>query len=739
MPIVINHAPDISLVGSVAHGAGRGEFDKWVYQQNVQREAEKTQAFLSAFGTFSSVGMQGAQMMQNKALATKQMALQEKLGMARINSAKTRAGQQAALDLQSWEQNRTIREQSIDEIYPVAPWQTDAVNLLNTQRRERLKGVTAGSSYAPVINQMVGQQLKSQTNQQFGMGKYTTGRQNVIGQAGQQSRHWASDRYLTQTMLPAYQSEIDNVLRFVDPSHTVNGKESLRGTYSPNGIEGNYGMPIPPEVAAQRIGRIQEKYRQLWNKRRQQPQHSPGAMWNGFHTLHPDDPTVGMRPDGKVDRNLPVPGAYLRAKQQEYEALKVESYGNQYQARSAKYQQSYDNAAADRDRKRQDANDRADRETASLERKEAIADDPDSLIAVHDKIAERLESRLEDIDKEFQADISAKMGSPINPVTGRPWTRDFTGTPSHAYMERWNKRFAARGERRILGHALPPRLDPAGTWAMTAEEKRDPNNWQVPPELPSVSSMFTQRRIHRDINRETTGSDPSSDLSRVRSTFYPMPKAPISIDPDAAAVVGMDKIEEFNAADSVKGNVGVAGATSSMHYLEGAPRAIQRPYEPNLGEQLLSGRGPYGDMDEPSAGWEEGKPLGPMSRHHDLSSGVMSGSARSGLVEGNRSTMRRTGVGEGFSMPQEIDALRKEFPKQVTTAVANILLRTLKKKNHWIPADKSKSGRVEMIRDNWSPAELNALRIVGELSKKSRNRLFRQPAKDPQYQPVGEP
>ena len=275
---------------------------------------------------------------------------------------------------------------------------------------------------------------------------------------------------------------------------------------------------------------------------------------------------------------------------------------------------------------------------------------------------------------------------------------------------------------------------------MTAEEKRDPNNWRVPPEFPSLTSKFTQRRIHRDINRETTGSQPDSDLVKIRDTFYPAKKKKItSIDPEAAAVVGVGNIEAANAAEEVRGNVGVAGGTS-INYVEGAPSHIQRPYEQDdqyLGERLLGGRGPYDDMDEPSAGWEEGKPLGPMGRHHDLSSGVMSGSAKSGLVECNRSTMRRSGVGEGFSMPQEIDALRKEFPEKVTSAVAKTLMGTLKKKDHWIPADQSKSGRVEMIRENWSQAELNALRIVGELieSRKSKSRLFRRPAQDTQYQP----
>lgn len=726
MPIVINHAPDISLVGSVAHGAGRGEFDKWVYGENVKREAEKTQAFLSAFGTFSSMGMQGAQLMQNKKLANRQMDLQEKLGMARLNSAKTRAGQKAALDLQDWEQNRPIREQIIDEMNPVAPWQTDAVNLLNTQRREELKGVTAGSSYAGVIDQMVGQQLKGRYNQQYGMGKYTTGRSNVIGQAGQQSRHWASDRYLAQTMLPAYQSEVDNVLKWVDPSQTVNGKESLRGTYSPNGIMGHYGMPIPPEVAAQRIGHIQKKYRERWNKRRQQPQNAPGAIFEQRFLRNPHNPTQVMDLEtGKLVNNFPVPGAYEKEQVDLYRAKKIQEYGDKYTTRRAKYESDYDDALAVRNEKRQDAKDRADRETASVTRQEALVDDPSALSTVHDKIAKRLESRINAIEDEFRGDLSARFGSHINPVTGRPWTRSYMGTPSHEFMEKWNQRRDKMFYSRDFG--------------MTADEKRDPNNWRVPSEFPSLTSKFTQRRIHRDINRETTGSEPDSDLIRIRDAFYPAKKKnSIRIDPEAAAVVGMDKIDDFNAAD-VKGNVGVAGATSSIHYLEGAPRDIQRPYEPNLGERLLGGRGPYDDMEqgEPSAGWEEGRPLDPMGRHHDLSSGVMSGSAKSGLVEGNRSTMRRSGVGEGFSMPQEIDALRKEFPDKVTSAVANILTGTLKKKDHWIPADKSKSGRVEMIRENWSRAELNALRIVGELieSRKSKNRLFRQPAQDTQFQP----
>ena len=479
MPIVINHAPDISLVGSVAHGAGRGEFDKWVYQQNVQREAEKTQAFLSAFGTFSSMGMQGAQLMQNKQLANRQMDLQEKLGMARLNSAKTRAAQQAGIDLSNHEANRTIREQSIDEIFPVAPWQTDALNARNTQLRMQLKGAAPGSSYAGVIDQMVGQHLKNQANQQFGIGKYTAGRSNVIGQAGQQSRHWASDRYLAQTMLPAYQSEIDNVLRFVDPSQKVMNKESLRGTYSPSGVRGDYGPPIPPEVAAQRIAGIQKKYRELWNRRRQQPQHSPGALWDQLYVINPDNPTMGInRITGKVEKGLPVPGAYIAERRQEYEAKKMQEYGDKWNARKTKYESYFNDALEVRNEKRQDAKDRAERETASLVRKEAIADDPDALIAVHDKIAERLEDRLNAIDDEFQKDLTARFGSQVNPVTGRPWTRSYMGTPSHAYMEKWNKRWEHRKE--MVGESpLAPRL--YGRWGMTAEEKRDPNNWRVPP------------------------------------------------------------------------------------------------------------------------------------------------------------------------------------------------------------------------------------------------------------------
>jgi len=717
MPIVINHAPDISLVGSVAHGAGRGEYDKWVYQQNVQREAEKTQAFLSAFGQFSSFGLQAAQMRQNKQIANRRMDIYEKQISARTNAAKVQASQQAARELAQYEDLRMPMEQAEAYMFPSNFFQSDELNARNQRMRESWSGV--GPGHARFQQRLKNFQAyeQYQAKRSLNDGIPFSRQSNVArGTLGRQS--YRNDAYVTDNLMPRFRAEMDKVLDHLPTDQfAIPGNPRTRGRYRPGGMGGDYGPPISPEIAHKQIEGLRQKYRAEYDLHRKQSPNAIEQYWQNHTLISPVTGEVINRQTGRIEPGPKPPGAPETIFLNEWNEDKTSQYTAQYGEHKQQHESAWDDGQKEADRKRSLAEKNAAQAKAALNTAQeaylAKGGDPEGfdLAGQTAAIDSKLNDALATIEAERKRVFGRFKGSPQDPTTGLDWTRTFTGTPSHKFFQR-QKAMGQLPSGATMG-LYEGELHRPG---MTREEMRDVENWRVPPNAPSTHSRFTQHRLRRDMGRFSE-AHPESPTAHVYRWAYPKPPTDrtTQINQSTAEFMSQSGSSRLGQADTRP-----EGAGRSMHYIEGAPGYLQRPYEPNFGERLLGMGGPYDDRvePEPSAGWEDGKPLGPVGR--PLPSGVIS--PEPGYTSTRRSTQGRTPISKDITFVQELDAIGDQFAgdEQTTKDVA-LLKATMDSDKHW-----TKTGRGLVINSrNWSREEIDALKRIAGRRANMDGPLFR--------------
>ena len=228
MPIEVKHRAAPGLHLQMAEYAGQGQYRKWLAQYKAQQEQAKTQAFLSAFGAGSQIGLAGRA--QKQATAMQGARFGHEAGMqdtrikAQIQAAKIKAINDQKLAklrgihgsmgaAQSSQANRALvdaaREQGLTPIRNFVHQNTSArlggipYSLWgpgdNAQAAQMVRNIYQGGTTQQGLSSVYGQQF----NQAMQLGRSTAQRSGIgsavgFGGVGNSQRQGALEAYRRQ-------------------------------------------------------------------------------------------------------------------------------------------------------------------------------------------------------------------------------------------------------------------------------------------------------------------------------------------------------------------------------------------------------------------------------------------------------------------------------------------------------------------------------------------------------------